>query len=57
MPNIIHRIGMEKASPEEVYKFVATREGLASIGLKDLLDGGQGWPFIPRYHRISRWSR
>ena len=26
------------------------------IGLKDLLDGGQGRPFGPRYHRISRWS-
>lgn len=30
MPNIVHRIGMEHASPDEVYKAGATREGLAS---------------------------
>jgi uncharacterized protein YndB with AHSA1/START domain len=30
MPNIVHRIGLEKASPEQVYKAVATSEGLAS---------------------------
>ena len=149
MPNIVHRIGMEKASPEQVYRSVATREGLASwwtekvtgdskvgnvlqfrfetggsdfevleltppkrvrwkcvagpeqwvdtrvyfdiiqeegetillfkhcgwrdeteymhhcstswasflLGLKELLDGGQGRPFGPRYRRISRWSK
>jgi uncharacterized protein YndB with AHSA1/START domain len=27
------------------------------IGLKELLDGGQGKPFGPRYRRISRWSK
>ena len=30
MPNIVHRIGMKKANPEEAYGSVATREGLAS---------------------------
>ena len=30
MPNIVHRIGMEKASPEEVFQAVATRDGHAS---------------------------
>jgi len=30
MPNIVHRIGMEHAIPEQAYKAVATREGLAS---------------------------
>jgi uncharacterized protein YndB with AHSA1/START domain len=29
MPNIVHRIGIENTSPEEVYHAIATREGLA----------------------------
>jgi uncharacterized protein YndB with AHSA1/START domain len=30
MPNIVHRIGIESSSPEEVYPSIATREGLAT---------------------------
>ena len=30
MPNIVHRIGMEHATPQQVFQAVATREGLAS---------------------------
>jgi uncharacterized protein YndB with AHSA1/START domain len=36
MPNIVHRIGMDKASPEELYKAVATRDGLASWWTEDI---------------------
>lgn len=149
MPNILHRIGTDKATPEQVYQAVATREGLASwwtenvggesrvgrvlefrfekggpdfevleltprsrvrwkcvagppewidshinfdiseqdgetvllfkhcgwraevefmhhcssqwayflLGLKELMEGGQGRPYGPRFEPISRWSR
>ena len=30
MPNIVHRLGMEQATPRDVFRAVATREGLAS---------------------------
>ncbi len=30
MPNIVHRIGVDKTTPEHAYQAVATRDGIAA---------------------------
>ena len=29
MPNIVHRVGMENVTPEQVYRAISTKEGFA----------------------------
>ena len=52
MPDILHRVGI-KASPEEVYKALATRDGLAGWWTTNTKGGQQD----RRRHRVPLQAR